>query len=66
MKKHLKYLLLFGLIGLFTANTVAQTQTTRILFVLDGSGSMVAKMGDKPRIDIAKRGAFQVNGFFGY
>jgi Ca-activated chloride channel family protein len=55
MIKHLKYLFIIGLLGLFATNVVAQTSPTRILFVLDGSGSMVAKMGDKPRINIAKR-----------
>jgi len=55
MKKHLKYLFLLGLLGLFTTSVVAQILPTRILFVLDGSGSMVAKMGDNKRIDIAKR-----------
>ena len=55
MIKHLKYFLFFGLIGLFSISSIAQTLPTRILFVLDGSGSMVAKMGENPRIDIAKR-----------
>jgi Ca-activated chloride channel family protein len=33
----------------------AQNDLTRILFVLDGSGSMAAEMGGKSRINVAKR-----------
>jgi Ca-activated chloride channel family protein len=44
-------MLLYG----FTPNTIAQTKTTRILFVLDGSGSMYARMDTDTRINIAKR-----------
>lgn len=36
-------------------NTYAQQPKTRILFVLDGSGSMYAKMGKDNRITVAKR-----------
>lgn len=36
-------------------NTYAQHPKTRILFVLDGSGSMYAKMGKDNRITVAKR-----------
>jgi Ca-activated chloride channel family protein len=36
-------------------NTYAQQPKTRILFVLDGSGSMYAKMGVDNRITVAKR-----------
>ncbi|PCJ67463.1 MAG: von willebrand factor type a [Bacteroidetes bacterium] len=38
-----------------TVNTYAQQPKTRILFVLDGSGSMYAKMGKDNRITVAKR-----------
>jgi Ca-activated chloride channel family protein len=37
------------------ANAYAQQPKTRILFVLDGSGSMYAKMGEDNRITVAKR-----------
>jgi len=40
---------------LITGFAQAQTPKTRILFVLDGSGSMYAKMGVDNRITVAKR-----------
>lgn len=44
------------LLLLLVANTVwSQTPETRILFLLDGSGSMYAKMGVDNRITVAKR-----------
>lgn len=48
--------LIIGLCLLFTLNISAQSQTkTRILFVLDASGSMYANMGNDTRIVVAKR-----------
>lgn len=55
MKTILRSLFILFALVLCTNYSTAQTLPTRILFVLDGSGSMVAKMGDKARIDIAKR-----------
>ena len=43
------------LVLFMTLNVSAQTPKTRILFVLDGSGSMYAKMGTDNRITVAKR-----------
>jgi Ca-activated chloride channel family protein len=43
------------LLLLLAVNTYAQQPKTRILFVLDGSGSMYAKMGSDNRITVAKR-----------
>jgi Ca-activated chloride channel family protein len=43
------------LILFFTISASAQQPDTRILFLLDGSGSMYAKMGSDSRITIAKR-----------
>lgn len=43
------------LILFISINTYAQQPKTRILFVLDGSGSMYAKMGTDNRITVAKR-----------
>ncbi len=40
---------------LISASSYAQQPETRILFVLDGSGSMYAKMGVDNRITVAKR-----------
>ena len=50
LQKILSILFLF-----VTLNAPAQTPKTRILFVLDGSGSMYAKMGTDNRITVAKR-----------
>ena len=51
-----KYKKIWAIILLFIAvNTYAQQPKTRILFVLDGSGSMYAKMGKDNRITVAKR-----------
>lgn len=55
MKLLLKSFLLLLTLVVGNSYSSAQTLPTRILFVLDGSGSMEAKMGDKPRINIAKR-----------
>ena len=49
--KHIWTILLL----LVAANAYAQQPKTRILFVLDGSGSMYAKMGTDNRITVAKR-----------
>ncbi|MBL6730322.1 MAG: VWA domain-containing protein [Bacteroidia bacterium] len=50
------YQKILSLLTLFiTLNVSAQTPKTRILFVLDGSGSMYAKMGTDNRITVAKR-----------
>ncbi len=49
--KHIWTILLL----LVAANASAQQPKTRILFVLDGSGSMYAKMGTDNRITVAKR-----------
>ena len=49
--KHIWTILLL----LVAANAYAQQPKTRILFVLDGSGSMYAKMGKDNRITVAKR-----------
>jgi Ca-activated chloride channel homolog len=43
------------LLLLIVATSYAQQPKTRILFVLDGSGSMYAKMGNDTRIVVAKR-----------
>ncbi|HBN03941.1 MAG TPA: von willebrand factor type a [Bacteroidetes bacterium] len=40
---------------MLAVNSYAQQPKTRILFVLDGSGSMYAKMGNDNRITVAKR-----------
>ncbi|MGB1038483.1 MAG: vWA domain-containing protein [Bacteroidia bacterium] len=51
-----RYNKIWAILLLFiTVNTYAQTPKTRILFVLDGSGSMYAKMGRDNRITVAKR-----------
>jgi Mg-chelatase subunit ChlD len=51
-----KYNKIWAILLLFVAvNTYAQQPKTRILFVLDGSGSMYAKMGTDNRITVAKR-----------
>jgi Ca-activated chloride channel family protein len=51
-----KYNKIWAILLLFIAvNTYAQQPKTRILFVLDGSGSMYAKMGTDNRITVAKR-----------
>jgi len=51
-----KYKQIWAILLLFVAvNTYAQQPKTRILFVLDGSGSMYAKMGEDSRITVAKR-----------
>lgn len=47
------YLILF--IWLFSINTHAQKKTTRILFLLDMSGSMYARLDKTSRIDAAKK-----------
>lgn len=54
MLMKLKYIGLFLLMFL-AVETYAQQPKTRILFVLDGSGSMYAKMGKDNRITVAKR-----------
>lgn len=50
----LKHIGVFLLL-LISVATYAQNPKTRILFVLDGSGSMYAKMGTDNRITVAKR-----------
>ncbi len=50
----LKHIGVFFLL-LISVATYAQNPKTRILFVLDGSGSMYAKMGTDNRIAVAKR-----------
>lgn len=50
----LKHIGVFFLL-LISVATYAQNPKTRILFVLDGSGSMYAKMGTDNRITVAKR-----------
>ncbi|MDB9882811.1 VWA domain-containing protein [Bacteroidia bacterium] len=51
-----RYNKIWAILLLFLAvNTYAQSPKTRILFVLDGSGSMYAKMGSDNRITVAKR-----------
>lgn len=51
MKKHILVAsMMLGLLGSGSAHANAPT----VLFVLDGSGSMWAKVGDQPKIDIAK------------
>lgn len=51
-----KYKQIWAILLLFLAvNSYAQQPKTRILFVLDGSGSMYAKMGTDNRITVAKR-----------
>lgn len=50
------YKKIWAIVLLFVAVSVnAQKPETRILFVLDGSGSMYAKMGTDNRITVAKR-----------
>ncbi|MBI3235588.1 MAG: VWA domain-containing protein [Bacteroidetes bacterium] len=52
MKKYL----IFLLFGLFTVSNIqAQKKTTRILFLLDGSGSMYARLNKATRIEAAKK-----------
>ena len=51
----LKKIAILAILLLVAANTYAQQPKTRILFVLDGSGSMYAKMGEDNRITVAKR-----------
>ena len=51
-----RYKQIWAILLLFlAANAYAQQPKTRILFVLDGSGSMYAKMGEDNRITVAKR-----------
>ena len=51
-----KIFILLFVSSLFVANSAyAQKVETRILFVLDGSGSMYARMGTDTRINVAKR-----------
>jgi Ca-activated chloride channel family protein len=51
-----KYKKIWAIVLLLIAvNTYAQQPKTRILFVLDGSGSMYAKMGTDSRITVAKK-----------
>ena len=51
-----RYKQIWAILLLFlAANAHAQQPKTRILFVLDGSGSMYAKMGEDNRITVAKR-----------
>ncbi len=47
--------LILGLVLLCSLNSIAQTPKTRILFVLDASGSMYANMDRDTRIVVAKR-----------
>ena len=51
----LKKIAVLAILLLVAVNTYAQQPKTRILFVLDGSGSMYAKMGTDNRITVAKR-----------
>ncbi|MEI6881723.1 MAG: VWA domain-containing protein [Bacteroidota bacterium] len=50
-----KILAFFICFVLFSSNIYAQKKTTRILFLLDGSGSMYAKLNKGTRIDAAKK-----------
>ncbi len=45
---------LFLLSGLFSQSIISQNRLTRVLFVMDASGSMVGKWNDKTKFDIAR------------
>lgn len=53
MKKH-ALINSIALALIWSAGAQAYAESPNVLFVLDGSGSMWAKMGEKPKIDIAK------------
>lgn len=55
MMRRISRLLAVGIFSLFAFSAFAQEKTTRILFLLDASGSMYANLNKEVRIDVAKR-----------